>query len=143
MRISRFSGTIAIALIASSLLITVTARRASACSCAVGDTRDNVAAAEAAFVGNLVQRTDEPDGQVTFTFSVEQDLKDNLDDEVHVLSSFEGSSCAMDVAVGQQVGLLLYSRDGEWQSGGACSLMVAGQFDSSSEATLVRRASLP
>lgn len=103
---------------------------ALACSCAGGDPRDQVAEADAAFVGQLIAREQAPSsggivssgGMVTWTFRVDVSVKGDLPSEVDVQSPASGASCGFEIPVGRQAGVLLTEGGGNWH-GGLCTQM--------------------
>lgn len=92
------------ALVALAVLL-VTSSSATACSCVGGDPRDRLSQARAAFVGTV---TGEREGGTrrTYRLTVEKSYKGDLPARVEV-SSDARSSCGIELAVGQRVGLLL------------------------------------
>lgn len=87
---------------------------ALACSCGLGEPRDALAQADAAFVG-VVTRAGAVFGDTTYRFDVEADLKGNLAEEIELDGG--GSTCALAVGPGERVGLLLSEYDGHWTAG--------------------------
>lgn len=102
---------------------------AEACSCVRLDARQGLSEADAAFVGTLVARRQalppRPGGVSSsadpdiFTFRVDKAIKGDLGQEIEVWSARSGASCGLEVAIGQQIGLLL-RRDGTRWSSGLC-----------------------
>lgn len=99
---------------------------ANACTCiANSDPRDRLAAANGAFIGELVGRRETaPLGSVistgrdvVYTFEVAEVVKGNIGQRVEVHSAASGSSCGFEVAAGEAVGVLLDRHRGSWRSG--------------------------
>ena len=119
-RLSRFL----VAAFFAATTVTLVPTPAGACSCALGDPRDAVDAADAAFVGELVAREEpQPRGgiissgqNVTWTFEVEQVVKGPLGGTVEVVSPWSGASCGLEVGVGRRTGLLLHGSERRWTS---------------------------
>jgi len=105
-------------LVGVAAIIFAGALPAKACSCFQGDPRDALAEADAAFIGTLLSRTPDPDNQYlsTYTFSVEEEIKGQLDDTVPVRSATDGASCGIEVPVGGQTGLFLTASEEGWSS---------------------------
>ncbi|HSL12317.1 MAG TPA: hypothetical protein VLA82_13480 [Actinomycetota bacterium] len=111
-------------LVGSTWLV-FSAQESLACSCALGEPRDALRRADAAFVGTLMERSEGGPsvpyygGEVaTFRFLVADDIKGNLDDEIEVVTSSSGASCGLELAEGARVGLFLMLTDeGVWTSG--------------------------
>lgn len=123
----------AVVLLLAFTIALASAQTAHACSCALGDPRDALHRADAAFVGTLVERTEVNEQTSIFTFEVEIAVKGALAAEVDVRSSSNGASCGLEVGFGQRIGLFLDGADdGAWTSG-LCSqidpdaLVQAGQ----------------
>lgn len=98
---------------------------AGACSCANGDPRDRLTAADGAFIGELVGRRETgPLGSIVssgrdviYTFEVADVFKGDLGATVDVHSPAEGVSCGFEVTPGEEIGVLLEASGGKWQSG--------------------------
>lgn len=100
-------------------MIAITALPAKACSCAMGDPRDQLASSDGAFIGTLVSQTPDPDDNTfssIYTFSVDEEVKTELGGTVEVHSASNGAACGLEVPVGGQTGLFLQLSDGEWHS---------------------------
>lgn len=99
--------------------IVVTAVPAKACSCAIGDPRDALAQSDGAFIGTLLSQTPDPgDGgeSSTYTFTVDEEVKGDLDGTIEVHSASNGASCGLEVPIGGQTGLFLRDDGGVWWS---------------------------
>lgn len=94
------------ALILAIAALLVQAVGAGACSCALGDPRDRLSEARAAFVGRVLESRDGSGGVRIHRLAIEEVYKGSLPDTVEVRSD-ERSSCAVSLRVGQRVGLLL------------------------------------
>jgi hypothetical protein len=114
---------LALALLLAAAALVGVARPAGACTCAPFDTRAALTAADAAFVGTFVSRTDPPTpldgapaggGDAVYRFRVDQAVKGALGSEVEVHSAPNEASCGLSVAAGRPVGLLLSERDGRY-----------------------------
>ncbi|MGH8974463.1 MAG: hypothetical protein ACRD0C_14840 [Acidimicrobiia bacterium] len=114
---------LALALLLAAAALVGVARPAGACTCAPFDTRSALTAADAAFVGTFVSRTDPPSpldgapagaGDAVYRFRVDQAVKGALGPEVEVHSASNEASCGLSVAAGRPVGLLLSERDGHY-----------------------------
>jgi hypothetical protein len=106
-------------LVAAVLAVVVTAVPAKACSCALGDPRDALEAADAAFIGTLLSQAPNPEdeGQTsTYTFTVDEEVKGQLGETVEVQSSSNGASCGLEVPIGGQTGLFLDGDAAQWSS---------------------------
>ena len=108
------------------VLAMVPLSHANACSCIANtDPRDRLAAAEGAFIGELVGRREtgllgsiiSSGRDVVYTFEVAEVFKGDLGQRVDVHSAAGGGSCGFEVAPGEAVGVLLYRHQGTWQSG--------------------------
>jgi len=111
-RTSRLLGLVVFAIVA-------TAVPAKACSCFMGDPRDALKASDGAFIGTLLSVTPnaEDEGQTsTYRFTVEEEIKGDLDGTVDVISSTSGASCGIEVPVGGETGLFLDLVEGTWSS---------------------------
>jgi hypothetical protein len=116
-------------LIAAALLIpmmVVFPGTARACSCALPEPRDAIAEADAAFVGRLLDRSGGNsmfggDGEATFFFAVDDDVKGNLGTEVEVVSPASGGSCGLEVREGSRVGLFLTLSSSDTWTSSLCS----------------------
>ena len=97
---------------------------AKACSCFMGDPRDEFARADAAFVGTFVEKhlaePPDPDGgfnsgdDTIYTFVLETEYKGELGnpgDTVEVHSAFAGASCGLEVVEGESYGFFLEARE--------------------------------
>jgi hypothetical protein len=112
------------ALIAALVLLPISP--AKACSCAWGDAREQLANAQAAFIGKMVTvreaTTPEPGApissgrEVIYTFEVEEDFKVDLGDHVEIHSAADGASCGLEVSPGQSEGFFLREHKGVWWS---------------------------
>jgi hypothetical protein len=104
------------------------AGEAAACVCAAQPLGERLDQADAAFVGRLaeVEQGDSPPRGI-LTFDVEQQVKGALGDRVEVRTLAQ-TDCALDVQVGQTIGLLLTRMpSGEWL-GTLCSLADPGEL---------------
>jgi hypothetical protein len=101
-----------LALVAAAVILPAEAARA--CSCGIGDPRDEIARADAAVVGVVTDPGGFLDGDATIR--VEHDLKGNLPDEIEVGGLGDGASCGLSFVEGQRVGLLLDLDGGGWSS---------------------------
>jgi len=93
-----------------SLGIVVLEAPAYACSCGLGEPRDALAQADAAFVG-VVTRAGGMFGDTTYRFDVEADLKGNLAEAIELDG---GGPCGLGLRSGNRVGLLLSASEGHW-----------------------------
>lgn len=97
---------------------------AKACSCFLGDPRDEFSRADAAFVGTFVEKhlaePPDPEGgfgsgdDTVYTFLLETEYKGELGDPgdtVEVHSAFSGASCGLEVEEGQSYGFFLEMRE--------------------------------
>ncbi|MDQ3944143.1 MAG: hypothetical protein M3357_03110 [Actinomycetota bacterium] len=108
-------------LLAAAALVGV-ARPAGACTCAPFDTRAELAASDAAFVGRFMSRTDPPaalggtpaEGDTIYRFRVDHAVKGSLGSEVEVRSPGSEASCGLSAPSGRPVGVLLAERDGHY-----------------------------
>src|SRR5688572_1071520 len=87
---------LALALLLAAAALVGVVRPAGACTCAPFDTRAALTAADAAFVGSFVSRTDPPAplegapagaGDAVYRFTVDQAVKGALGSEVEVRSA--------------------------------------------------------
>ena len=92
------------------------AATAGACSCVGGDPRDRLSDARAAFVGTVTEARSTGEGRRTYAMTVERTFKGRLPATIAV-SSDGRSSCALDLAVGQRVGLLLREDESPYEVG--------------------------
>lgn len=126
------------------VLVVVRPELAAGCSCA-GEShpRDSLAAADGAFVGELVgrrpvapPRPGEPEsqGDHVYTFRVTEAIKGPLGPTVDVVSGANGASCGIGPPPGQPTGLFLWRDGGVWRSD-SCGGVVAPQE--------LRRAAVP
>jgi hypothetical protein len=98
---------------------------ARACTCASGDPRSSLEHADAAFIGELIERPRSREagairstGEVVdWRFRVAEVFKGDLGDEVVVRSAISGTSCGLSAAVGKEIGLFLRMERGAWRSG--------------------------
>ena len=122
-RVSRIVLTLAVAVSALGL----TARPASACSCAgIGDLEMALAESQAAFVGTMIETRD-PHGNdefvdsgrdVVHVFEVEQWVKADLGDVIEVHSAADGASCGFEFWYeDDRVGAFLWEEGGFLHSG--------------------------
>src|ERR1044072_8805206 len=103
-------------LAAIALLSLVVAADAFACSCRPVDLERDLPNADAAMIGTVLDRRTTETTRV-YLFRVEQVYTGELDSRMGVVPAGDGAACALELAVGQRVGLLL-ERDGEtWRSG--------------------------
>ena len=102
------------------------------CSCVGVPAKDQLAAADGAFVGTVIERRDPRAGApgpqssadpVDVVFRVERAYKGDLGDEVVVQTNRFGASCGIEAEVGERIGLVMDREDGRW-TGGLC-----GQVD--------------
>lgn len=110
---------LALATVLTALL--VGASTAGACSCVGGDPRDQLSGARAAFVGTVTGERRTSALRRTYRLTVEKTFKGALPASVEVFSD-GGSSCGIDLEVGQRVGLLLRSAAGPYEVG-LCDLI--------------------
>ena len=107
-----------VAALLSFMVVLSSAQVAHACSCAIGDPRDALHRADAAFVGTMVGRTEVDDQTAIFHFDVETAVKGELGTEVDVRTASNGAACGLELEIGQRIGLFLDSADdGAWTSG--------------------------
>jgi hypothetical protein len=114
----------------ASVLLASPMHVALACSCAGGDPRDQLAEADAAFVGQLIATEGATSSGgitssgalITWTFQVDVSVKGELPDQVDVESASSGDSCGFEIPLGRQVGVLLSAEGGTWH-GGLCTQM--------------------
>lgn len=112
------------ALVAVTAGLLALPERAAACSCAVGDPRQMLREADAAFVGTLVARhVERQDGRLfssgdpaMLVFRVEEAVKGDLGELVEVETAASGASCGIEAPVGQRIGLFLTRTSGGWAS---------------------------
>ena len=126
---------LAAAILAVSFVSFAGARPCAACSCVVGDPRDMVRAADAAFVGLLLEKR--PKGlrgpirssgdTFVYTFRVEEELKGRLGQTVDVESAESSASCGVEARVGARTGLVLRRSGGAWTSS-LCQQVVPAQL---------------
>jgi hypothetical protein len=93
---------------------------ANACSCFNESLREELADADAAFVGTLISVTPAPLGFVGLgrplaRFQVEKAIKGRLTAEIDV-DTWINSSCAVELKVGERGGLLLHGEGDQWSS---------------------------
>ena len=109
-------------LVGALLLIPV--QSAKACSCALGDPRDQFARSEGAFVGTFLEsrpaQPPDPSGgfssmdDTIYSFRLEEEYKGELGepgDVVEVHSAASGASCGIEAQPGEAYGLFLEVRD--------------------------------
>jgi hypothetical protein len=116
----------AVALLASAAAALALAGAAAACVCAAQPLDERLDQADAAFVGRLVdvERGDSPPRGI-LTFEVEQRVKGALGRRIEVRNPTE-TDCALDIPVGETVGVLLTRMpSGEWL-GTLCSTVEPG-----------------
>ncbi|MDQ3209707.1 MAG: hypothetical protein M3Q20_00770 [Actinomycetota bacterium] len=129
----RNSLRLALVLIVSFSVFAFADGPAHACSCAGGDPRDALHAADAAFVGALRSWDDLGDGTTIYTFSVRRSIKGGLRGSVDVESATDGATCGFEVKAGRRIGILLHRQGGGVWYGGLCTqidpdvLITAGQ----------------
>ena len=109
---------LALAALVALAAAAATAEPAAACSCVQLDPRSALAAADAAFVGRLVERrvVDAGRQQAVFVFAVERAVKGRLDGHVEVHAPLSSASCGLAAELGTRAGLLLYRRGEAWTS---------------------------
>jgi hypothetical protein len=120
---SRRRGVLLLAVVV--VLAMVRLPHAKACTCSTGDSRDRLAAADGAFIGELVGRRETgPLGSiissgrdVVYTFEVTEVFKGDIGRRVEIHSAASGMSCGFEVAAGEAVGVLLDRQGGDWRSG--------------------------
>lgn len=121
----------ALVLIAVVTAFLAQALPAQACSCWMGDPRDAFARSDGAIVGTLLARRPATDSQgqpnpntAVNTFRVDEAYKGEFGDTVDVYSASSGAACGLEIAEGQQAGLLLsYSEQDETWWGSLCATM--------------------
>jgi hypothetical protein len=101
-------------LAAFAAALAVQVDQAPACSCAQIDPRSALDAADAAFVGTLVERRGRGDAGVTLVFWVEQAVKGRLGARVEVETASNGAACGIEVDSGTRIGLFLERSAGRW-----------------------------
>jgi hypothetical protein len=120
---SRSRRVILLALIVAFIVVPLPPARA--CSCSGGDSRDRLAAADGAFIGELVGRRETgPLGSiissgrdVVYTFEVSEVFKGDIGRRVEIHSPASGASCGFEVAADEAVGIFLDRQGGDWRSG--------------------------
>lgn len=111
---------VALAVLVFAVALAAATTDAAACSCAIGDPRRMLAAADAAFVGRLVERPAGPFSSsgtlAPYVFHVERTVKGTLPERLEVMSAVSGASCGIEATVGARIGLFLRRVNGRWQS---------------------------
>lgn len=109
------------------VLVVLPVQPAKACSCVMGDPRDDFNDADGAFVGTFLEsHPAEPNptssgADTIYSFLLEEEYKGELGDPgdtVEVHAAFSGASCGIEAQPGEQYGLFLHVRepDGVWAS---------------------------
>ena len=86
---------------------------ARACSCAYGDPREQLAASDAAFIGEFVSSrpgetpSGSSDDDTIYTFDVSEEFKVDLPDPLDVHSAASGISCGLEVSPGETYAFFL------------------------------------
>jgi hypothetical protein len=116
--------TVLIGSIVSALCLGI--ESAQACTCMTLDVRATLSSAEGAFIGTLVKRRPgpqpppvgpvQPIGPAIFTFRVEEAVKGRFGKSVEVWSASSSASCALEIRVGQRIGLFLWRQEERWTS---------------------------
>lgn len=81
---------------AASAALVVTAPAASACSCVGGGIRDFARSSDVVFAGTLVGRADAADGQVRYTFAVDEVYDGATPVKTQVTSAGDGAACGVE-----------------------------------------------
>lgn len=100
--------------------LVATATPAKACSCAQGDAREQLEAADAAIVGTALSRTPSGEYSVTYTFRVDEAVKGEFGETVQVGTASNGAACGLEVGIGQQTGLFLSGSAAKGWSSSLC-----------------------
>ena len=98
---------------------------AAACSCAREDPRTKLAQADAAFVGVLLERRQDPadpEQRAILVFRVEETVKGRLGQRVGVRTAAYGAACGIEVEVGQRTGVILGREPDGWH-GNLCGMI--------------------
>lgn len=96
---------------------------ASACSCADGDPREAIEAADAAIVGVVrVASAQREDDEPRYRIEVEKPVKGSVGKVVTVHSTSDSTSCGLMLEVGSRNGLLLRRHGDRWVAG-LCNVM--------------------
>lgn len=104
-----------------AVIVLATGAPASACSCVISDNRDRLARADAAIIGTALSVTPtEDEGTVTYTFSVDEEVKGDFDDTVQISTASNGAACGLEVGIGDQTGLFLSGSQTEGWSSSLC-----------------------
>ena len=107
--------------VAVAAIVLATSAPASACSCAYQDARDRLKKADAAIIGTALSRVPSSDPSVvTYTFSVDEEVKGTFEDTVEIETASNGAACGLEVAIGQQTGLFLTGSDAAGWSSSLC-----------------------
>jgi hypothetical protein len=99
---------------------------ALACTCAPVDLVRDLPRSDAAFVGSVLERRS-THASVLLLFRVEQVYKGDISGRVEVETERDGSTCGLDLEVGERVGLLLEREGGLWRSN-LCSRVEPAAF---------------
>ena len=99
---------------------------ALACTCAPVDLARDLPRTDGAFVGTVLERR-ATEASVSLLFRVEQVYKGDISNRVEVETSRDGSTCGLELAVGERVGLLL-DRDGTLWRSSLCSQVEPAAF---------------
>ena len=99
---------------------------ALACTCAPVDLVRDLPAADGAFIGTLLQRTDQGETS-TLLFRVEQVYKGDISNRVEIETARDGATCGIEAPVGERLGLLLERRGEAWRSS-LCSQVEPAEF---------------
>jgi hypothetical protein len=97
-----------------------------ACTCAPVNLVRDLPRADGAIVGSVLERRS-TEASVILLFRVEQVYKGDISGRVEVETSRDGSTCGLELPVGERVGLLL-ERDGELWRSNLCSRVEPAAF---------------
>ena len=104
-------------LVAIAAILVMTSTPAGACSCAVGDARERLEAADAAIIGTALSRAPSGDRTVVYIFNVDEAVKGSFGQTVEVETASDGAACGLEIGIGQQEGLFLSGSQMEgWHS---------------------------
>jgi hypothetical protein len=118
------------ALVVAAALFFVASADAMACSCPAKSDAERLAAAEAAFVGTLMERRDTSDPSRPYqssadsfvnVYRVDESYKGGLSGIVEIRTARFDASCGLDFPIGSQQALYPRRYEGGW-TGGTCDL---------------------
>jgi hypothetical protein len=114
--IRRRTPALVVLAVSASLLA---APAAHACSCFLGDPRDALRAADAAFIGTLtdVHPVSDDPAYADYTFDVETSVKGDLGATIELRAGSTDASCAFEAALGDRIGAFIHEQDDRWWSG--------------------------